>query len=152
MDSLEPDFVLGPTKVKKLKKKKDLTKKKQKIIGHTKPVLDLAHNRLNRTVLASGSADKSIILWDLEELKQAVKIKNHTDKVQTLKFHPLESFSLLAGSCDQTVVLYDCRNPKSNKKTWSFEHEIEQVLWNHHEPNHFIVTSSYIWRIIFLVF
>ena len=140
MDSLEPDFVLGPTKIRKLNKaKKGQEKKKQKIIGHTKPVLDLAHNKLNRTVLASGSADKSIILWDLEELKQAVKIKNHKDKVQTLKFHPLESFSLLAGSCDQTVVLYDCRNPKSNKKSWSFENEIEQVLWNHLEPNYFIV-------------
>jgi WD40 repeat protein len=144
MDSLEPEFILGSTTVKKKlpKTKSNAKKKPKKILGHTKPVLDLCHNRLNRTVLASGSADKSIVLWDLEELKQAVKIKNHTDKVQSLKFHPLESFSLLAGSCDKTCVLYDCRNPKTNKKSWTFNAEIEQVLWNHSNPNYFIASDE----------
>jgi periodic tryptophan protein 1 len=142
MDSLEPEFILGPSaQMKKSKKTKEqkLKKKKQTIVGHTKAVLDLTHNKLDRGVLASGSADKSIILWDLEKLQQAIKIKNHTAKVQSLKFHPVESFSLLAGSSDQTVVLYDCRNPKVNNKKWNFSDEIEQVLWNHQEPNYFIV-------------
>jgi periodic tryptophan protein 1 len=146
MDSLEPEFILG-SNVQMKKKKKKLsagsdekpTKKKHKIVGHTKPVLDLSHNKLNRGVMASGSADKSIVLWDLEKLQQATKIKNHTAKVQSIKFHPIESFSLLSGSADQTVVLYDCRNPKVNNKKWSFSGEIEQVLWNHQEPNQFIV-------------
>ena len=146
MDSLEPEFILGPnTEIKKSKKNKGQTlkKKKQKIVGHTKAVLDLTHNKLDRGVMASGSADKSIILWDLEKLQQAVKIKNHTGKVQSLKFHPVESFSLLAGSSDQTVVLYDCRNPTVNNKKWSFSNEIEQVIWNHQEPNYFIVRLNF---------
>ncbi len=63
--------------------------------------------------MASCSADKTIVLWDLQHLKQATKIKNHTDKVQSIQFHPIESFSLLSGSSDKTVALYDCRNPKS---------------------------------------
>lgn len=108
-------------------------------MGHKKAVIDLAWNKLNRNVLASCSADKSIILWDLDKLKLATKIKDNTEKVQSIKFHPVEAFSLLSGSSDKTVVLYDCRNPKANKKTWNLTAEIEQVLWNQYEPNHFIV-------------
>ena len=106
--------------------------------------MDLSYNHLNKNILASGSVDKTIVLWDLEELKQAVKIKNHSEKVQSLEFHPVEAFSLLAGSADQTVALYDCRSPKTNKKIWEFEHEIEEVLWNHKQPNDFIVAYSFI--------
>lgn len=94
---------------------------------------------MNRNILASGSADKSIVLWDLEKLKQATKIKNHKDRVQAVKFHPIESFSLLSGSCDSTVALYDCRNPNANKKIWTLESDIERVVWDTLEPNNFLV-------------
>jgi periodic tryptophan protein 1 len=140
VDSLEPEFILGS--MEKIKKKKDPTKK-QKILGHRSAVLDLSWNRLNTTVLASGSADKSIILWDLKKLKKATRIKNHTGKVQSVQWHPIEAFSLLSGSADKTVALYDCRNPNTNKKTWSLEQEIEQVLWNNHDPNYFLVRHDY---------
>jgi len=108
-------------------------------MGHKKAVLDLAWNNLNRNILASCSADKSVILWDLEQLKQATKIRDNSKKVQSIKFHPIESFSLLSGSSDKTVTLYDCRNPKSNKKVWTLNGETEQVLWNQYEPNNFLV-------------
>jgi periodic tryptophan protein 1 len=111
-------------------------------LGHEDAVLCLSYNSLNRNVLASGSADKRIILWDLEELKQAVKIKNHKDKVQSLKFHPIESFSLLSGSCDQTVGLFDCRNPNENKKVWKLKNDVEQVLWNSFKPNNFLCSDD----------
>ena len=138
VDSLEPDFVLGSQK--KIKKKTNV-KVKEKILGHKKAVIDLAWNNLNRNILASCSADKSIILWDLEELKLATRIKDNSEKVQSIKFHPIEAFTLLSGSADKTVTLYDCRNPKSNKKVWTLSGEVEQVVWNQFEPNHFIVIN-----------
>ncbi|CAF0795664.1 unnamed protein product [Brachionus calyciflorus] len=141
MDSLEPEFILGSTKKIKKKLKAELGKK-PKVAGHTDAVLDLSYNHLNRNILASGSADKTIVLWDLENLKQATKIKNHKDKVQALQFHPIESFSLLSGSCDSTVALYDCRNPKTNKKIWKLESDIERVLWNKLDPNYFICSDD----------
>lgn len=145
MDSLEPEFLLGTNlddaKSSK-KKKKGTLGKKQKVNGHKDAVLDLAYNLIDKNVLASASADKTIVLWDLEELKQAVKIKNHTSNVQTIKFHPLESFSLLAGSADETVCMYDCRNPKENKKSWNVGQEVEQVLWNKFEPNQFLCSDN----------
>ena len=90
--------------------------------------------------MASGSADQTIVLWDLETLKQATKIKHHKEKVQVVQFHPIEAFSLLSGSFDQTVALFDCRNPTENFKTWNFESgDVEKVIWNHQSPNYFLV-------------
>lgn len=138
LESLEPEFILGSRK----KKKKNIDKK-VKIKGHKDAVIDLSWNKINRNVLASCSADKSIILWDLDKLDQALKIGKNPDKFQSIEFHPLEAYSLLGGSFDGTVRLYDCRNPKENFKTWSYESgEIERVLWNHFSPNYFITSTS----------
>lgn len=119
------------------------------MVGHTNAVLSLAFNPLTRTSLASGSVDKSIVLWDLESLKQNKKIKKqHTDKVQSLKYHPSESHSLLSGSADQTVKLFDCRDPLANNKVWHFDNEIEKVLWNVHNTNEFLVILNKINNLI----
>ncbi len=96
VESLEPEFILGSQKKIKKSKKETLGKKSNKSSGHRDAVLDLSWNTLNKSVLASGSADKSIVLWDLQHLKQATKIKNHTEKVQSIKFHPCDVINLLS--------------------------------------------------------
>jgi periodic tryptophan protein 1 len=145
IDNLQPEFILGSSKTikkKKLKTDSDSAPKKTKLKGHSDAILDLSWNHLNKNLLASGSVDKSIILWNLDTLKQVTKIKNHSDKVQSLKFHPIEAFSLLSGSADKTVVLYDCRNPKLNKKEWQIKNACEQIIWNPLSPNEFAVSDD----------
>ncbi|VDO47912.1 unnamed protein product [Onchocerca flexuosa] len=66
VNSVEPTVTLNKTKTEKSAQK------------HTGAVLSLAWNRLMEHVLASGSADSSVILWDLEETKPAT-VATHFD-------------------------------------------------------------------------
>ena len=51
-------------------------------------------------MLASGSVDQTVLLWDLNEAKIASTLTAHNEKVQTLAWHPFEAQNLLTGCCD----------------------------------------------------
>ncbi|XP_009069894.1 PREDICTED: periodic tryptophan protein 1 homolog, partial [Acanthisitta chloris] len=110
--------------------------------GHTDAVLDLSWNKQSRNVLASASADNTVILWDMSVGKPAASLTLHTDKVQTLKFHPFETQTLISGSYDKSAVLYDCRNPQENHRVWRFSGQVERVTWNHFSPCHFLASTE----------
>jgi len=81
VDTLEPVVSLGRRKRKKSKKKSRHSEE-----GHSDAVLDLSWNHLLRNVLASASADHSVILWDLTQPKPVHTLRHHKDKVM---FKPL---------------------------------------------------------------
>lgn len=105
-------------------------------------MLDLSWNKMIRNVLASGSADETVILWDLSQGKPATTLRRHTDKVQTLMFHPFEAQTLISGSYDKTAVLYDCRSPDSSHRTWRFSGQVERLVWNHFSPCNFLASTE----------
>ncbi|XP_045625374.1 periodic tryptophan protein 1 homolog [Procambarus clarkii] len=119
VDCMEPAYTLG----KRGKKKKKLPG-----VGHQQPVLSLAWNKHAEHVLASGSVDQTVILWDLQHGSVAQHIKSFTDKVQSLSWHPNEASVLLTGACDRKVRIFDGRS-SDTCKTWDLDGEIECVVW-----------------------
>ena len=55
----------------------------------------------SRHVLASGSVDETVLLWDLENGTVHTKLTAFKEKIQTLQWHPFEGQTLLTGCCDK---------------------------------------------------
>jgi serine/threonine protein kinase len=72
--------------------------------GHTGPVTCLAFHP-QRAILASGSADHTVRLWDLSGRPLAI-LTGHGQAVNSVAFSPDGTF-LASGSADKTVRLWD---------------------------------------------
>jgi len=131
IDSIEPAFSLGQKK----SKKRNIPR-----IGHKDAVLSLSWNHNVRHLMASGSVDETVLIWDLREGKPARTIKDHTDKVQALQWHPMEPQVLLTGCCDGKARIFDCN--QVSHKSWTVDGEVEKVLWDHFNPFNFIVATE----------
>ncbi|CAH0722942.1 unnamed protein product, partial [Brenthis ino] len=129
---LEPAFKLG---------KKPNKKKKTKRVGHKDAVLDLSWNRNFSHVLASGSADNTVLLWDLDQGTPHTKLDYFEDKVQSLAFHPLEAQTLVSGACDGRARVTDCRTPRAHR-AWALPPEIERVVWDTNNPFCFAMSNN----------
>jgi WD40 repeat protein/tRNA A-37 threonylcarbamoyl transferase component Bud32 len=73
--------------------------------GHTGAVLAVAFSPDDK-LLASGSADRSIKLWDTSSGKEVRTLTGHTDRVTSVAFSP-DGKRLASGSADRTVKLWD---------------------------------------------
>lgn len=132
VDCLEPAFTLGV---------KGSKKKGIKRVGHKDAVLSLAWNQGVEHVLASGSVDQTVMIWDLNQKNVATTLKYHEEKVQSLGWHPFDSQTLATGCCDKYVRVADCRSQDSHKK-WKLTGEIECVKWNHFNPYQVLASTD----------
>jgi WD40 repeat protein len=83
--------------------------------GHTIEVTSVAFNPDGKT-MASGSMDKTIILWDVSNPKNPIQLgaplSGHSDYVSSIAFSP-DGKTLASGGLDSTIILWDVSNPKS---------------------------------------
>ena len=73
--------------------------------GHTDFVSSIAFSP-NGQILASGSWDNTIILWDVATAESVKILRGHTDRVLSVAFSP-DGRTLASGSDDQTIRLWD---------------------------------------------
>ncbi|NWJ96398.1 MAG: hypothetical protein HXX20_11505 [Chloroflexi bacterium] len=73
--------------------------------GHSASVNSVAFSPDGKT-LASGSLDKTIILWDVTTHNQLATLKGHSDSVYSVAFSP-DGKTLASGSVDNTIILWD---------------------------------------------
>lgn len=73
--------------------------------AHSGPISDLAYN-LDGSLLASASADQSVILWDAPNQRRIWPLTGHTAVVTSVAFSP-DNKTLASGSFDGTIILWD---------------------------------------------
>lgn len=132
LDALEPTVMLGES---------DLVKKKKSKESHTDAVAALAWNRRTTNTLASGSADQTVKLWDLDETKCASSFAA-SGRVQTLQFHPKEAAALAYGGDDNRVHVRDCRSKNAVRDLPSLSGDIESLAWHPQNGAHLVASSD----------
>ncbi|KYQ90256.1 WD40 repeat-containing protein [Tieghemostelium lacteum] len=109
---------------------------------HKDSVMSLAWNSQQRNILASGSGDKTIKIWDLTTQDCLNTFSVHKDKVQTLQWNSQEKTVLISGSYDKTVNILDMRTAGQSSFKWNIKSDIEVVQWNPHNAKEFTVASD----------
>ena len=111
--------------------------------GHTDAVISLHLCPQNQSVLASGSADSTVRLWDLNKQTTVTTLKHHSDKVQAVRWHPIEAGILLSAAYDKKVVLTDQRSVNAAKAAvLTLECDPECTAWSRHSPTVVMVSDE----------
>ena len=142
LDALEPDMILGdPENSDKSKYYKNMKNKVQPKDSdyHTDAVLGLSLNPFDKKIVASGSADSKVIIWDLMKCTPLLNYKEHFNKVQTVKFNKCEDNVLLSGSYDHIIKIYDIRNNKSATQL-KISEDIESIEFSGLNKYRFLVS------------
>ncbi|KAG7334629.1 hypothetical protein KOW79_001225 [Hemibagrus wyckioides] len=84
------------------------------VCGHTGPVLDIEWCPHNDNIIASGSEDCSVMIWEIPDgglmvpLKEpVVKLDGHSKRVGILSWHPTAHNVLMTAGCDNVVILWN---------------------------------------------
>lgn len=76
--------------------------------AHDKDINCLAFNPLNEYVLATGSADQTVAIWDLRNMSRPMsQLIGHTDQVFKVEWAPFNESILGSCSADRRVGLWD---------------------------------------------
>jgi WD40 repeat protein len=104
----------------------------RRFTGHDNWVLSVAFSPDGRTAL-SGSADKSLILWDVESGNEIHRLgdeaSGHSDWVWDVAFSP-DGRIALSGSADNSLILWDVESGKELHRFTGHTDEVRSVAYS----------------------
>ncbi|TRY87787.1 hypothetical protein DNTS_015695 [Danionella cerebrum] len=84
------------------------------VCGHTGPVLDIEFCPHNDNIIASGSEDCSVMIWEIPDgglitplRDPVVKLDGHSKRVGIISWHPTAHNVLMSAGCDNVVILWN---------------------------------------------
>ncbi|KAK2012903.1 WD domain-containing protein [Colletotrichum eremochloae] len=120
--------------------------------GHTATVLDTDWNPFNDRVIASGSEDGKVFIWQVPEnftlytdaeepadVSPVGKLAGHSRKVGQVQFNPAAENILASASGDFTIKLWDI-NSGSSTHTLKHNDIVQSLSWN--ASGSLLVTTS----------
>ncbi|KAI5097040.1 coronin-1A [Silurus meridionalis] len=108
------------------------------VCGHTGPVLDIEWCPHNDNIIASGSEDCSVMIWEIPDgglmtpLKEpVVKLDGHSKRVGILSWHPTAHNVLMTAGCDNVVILWNVARGEAMVRIDSVHSDmIYSACWN----------------------
>lgn len=138
-NALQPTFILGGSVQNKSKGKRSKHKSEYVPGSHADAVMCLSLNSSRNYILASGSADASVKIWDLNAQKCLHTINNHKGKVQSVKWHPTEEGILATASFDGKLCLEDVKDNKVKLRR-EMTSDVESISWHPH--NQYLISVA----------
>ena len=106
---------------------------KTSLIGHTDEVTSIAISRDNN-IIASGSKDNTVRLWDVETATEIHTYKGHTDNVNYVAINHDASI-VASGSDDTTIILWDTVTGLPISTLSGHTHGIQSLAFSHDGKN-----------------
>ncbi|KAG7401288.1 rRNA-processing protein [Phytophthora boehmeriae] len=149
LDVLEPAATLGGEQdedlrdvaMPKISKRRKNRKTALKPGSHQDAVMSLDWNSSHRNMLASGSADSTVKVWDITTQKCLYTMAHHSNKVQSVRWNPAETTVLASASFDRSIVVLDGRQPDAFSK-FQLSGEVESLAWAPHNPSTIVASSE----------
>lgn len=151
MDSMFPTAILGKCDRPEARALGTGKKKRKLKVAnenyHVDAILSLTSNSTHTNLLASGSADTTIKMWDLNSSNNEKAVRSlhgyHTNKVSSVIWNPAESTVLLSGGYDSYARIGDLRsaNIKKDSRAFLITGDVENVQWDK-DGIHFYVGSD----------
>ncbi|GAB69328.1 coronin [Plasmodium cynomolgi strain B] len=91
-----------------------------KLKGHTSSILDLQFNPCFSEILASGSEDLTVRVWEIPHNDESVKeikdpqciLKGHKKKISIIDWNPMNYYIMCSSGFDSFVNIWDIENEK----------------------------------------
>ncbi|KAG4306495.1 hypothetical protein PORY_000483 [Pneumocystis oryctolagi] len=117
-----------------------------KVSAHSEAINSLAFNPACEYVLSTASADKTVALWDLRNLKLKLhSFEGHDDEVTSLAWSPHEETILASSSIDRRIILWDLSKIGEEQSPEDAEDGPPELLFMH--GGHTNRVSDFSWNL-----